>query len=314
MSAGGVLNDQHWHYVRVDRFGREANLTLDGYVQRFVLNGDFEKLNLDTEVIRGGRQTLVEWSAGWSVGDSTYQRLIPCSLVPEYLSSWQTCGSQKGLGFFSLLLLACRLQGATELPRWGMEIWIWGIRQDKKLVPFGWPNWSRQWPGSADKEPQIGYLSYSRICCRSVVELELEPKPQEALRASSFNSEPTEVCVFQVFFIKPGLELRKVQSGRRRADRGPRAPTPREPHSLPCPQMFIGGLVGAAQKNLAYRHNFRGCMENVIFNRVNIADLAVRRHSRITFEASGQGGSGRTGHQSRLESKEAEREEVLRGR
>lgn len=55
------------------------------------------------------------------------------------------------------------------------------------------------------------------------------------------------------------------------------------------PQMFIGGLVGAARKNLAYRHNFRGCMENVIFNRVNIADLAVRRHSRITFEASGLG-------------------------
>lgn len=53
--------------------------------------------------------------------------------------------------------------------------------------------------------------------------------------------------------------------------------------------MFIGGLVGAAQKNLGYRHNFRGCMENIIFNRVNIADLAVRRHSRITFEASGQG-------------------------
>lgn len=50
MSAGGVLNDQHWHYVRVDRFGRNANLTLDGYVQRFVLNGDFEMLNLDTEV------------------------------------------------------------------------------------------------------------------------------------------------------------------------------------------------------------------------------------------------------------------------
>jgi hypothetical protein len=33
-------------------------------------------------------------------------------------------------------------------------------------------------------------------------------------------------------------------------------------------------------------------MENVIFNRVNIADLAVRRHSRITFEASGQGDLG----------------------
>lgn len=60
------------------------------------------------------------------------------------------------------------------------------------------------------------------------------------------------------------------------------------PYSARPLQMFIGGLVGA-QKNLAYRHNFRGCMENVIFNRVNIADLAVRRHSRITFEASGLG-------------------------
>lgn len=91
------------------------------------------------------------------------------------------------------------------------------------------------------------------------------------------------------------------------------AHTPREPrHPHPAPQMFIGGLVGAAQKNLAYRHNFRGCIENIIFNRVNIADLAVRRHSRITFEASGQGGSGRTGHQSCLESKEVEQEEILR--
>lgn len=53
--------------------------------------------------------------------------------------------------------------------------------------------------------------------------------------------------------------------------------------------MFIRGLVGAAQKNLAYRHNFRGCIENVIFNRVNIADLAVRRHSRITFRGNWAG-------------------------
>ncbi|XP_043856724.1 contactin-associated protein 1 [Dromiciops gliroides] len=95
--AGGVLNDLHWHYLRLDRFGRDVNLTLDGEVQRFQLNGDFEKLNLDTE-------------------------------------------------------------------------------------------------------------------------------------------------------------------------------------------MFIGGLVRARQKNLAYRENFRGCMENVIFNRVNIADLAVQGHSRISSE------------------------------
>lgn len=61
------------------------------------------------------------------------------------------------------------------------------------------------------------------------------------------------------------------------------------------PQIFIGGLVGAARKNLAYRHNFRGCIENVIYNRINIAELAVRHHSRITFEASGQGGLRRQG-------------------
>lgn len=54
MSAGGVLNDLSWHYVRVDRYGREANLTLDGYVHRFVLNGDFERLNLENEVTKGG--------------------------------------------------------------------------------------------------------------------------------------------------------------------------------------------------------------------------------------------------------------------
>lgn len=54
MSAGGVLNDLSWHYVRVDRYGRHANLTLDGYVHRFILNGDFERLNLDSEVTKGG--------------------------------------------------------------------------------------------------------------------------------------------------------------------------------------------------------------------------------------------------------------------
>jgi hypothetical protein len=61
-------------------------------------------------------------------------------------------------------------------------------------------------------------------------------------------------------------------------------------------QIFIGGLVGAARKNLAYRHNFRGCIENVIYNRINIAEMAVMRHSRITFEASGQGDLGGQGH------------------
>lgn len=93
MSAGGVLNDQHWHYVRVDRFGREANLTLDGYEQRFVLNGDFERLNLDTEVSGGGRSHLVKWDAGWAGGGQHFSlpEVRLCFRVSEYASSsWQT--------------------------------------------------------------------------------------------------------------------------------------------------------------------------------------------------------------------------------
>lgn len=37
-------------------------------------------------------------------------------------------------------------------------------------------------------------------------------------------------------------------------------------------------------------------IENVIYNRINIAEMAVMRHSRITFEASGQGDLGGQGH------------------
>lgn len=54
--------------MRVDRYGREANLTLDGYVHRFVLNGDFERLNLDNEVTKGGAPllgvTMDKWGGG----------------------------------------------------------------------------------------------------------------------------------------------------------------------------------------------------------------------------------------------------------
>ena len=97
----------------------------------------------------------------------------------------------------------------------------------------------------------------------------------------------------------------------REREKGAHSAASREAYSSPRPQMFIGGLVGAAQKNLAYRHNFRGCIENVIFNRVNIADLAVRRHSRITFEASGQGDRGGRGIKA-AGTKWMERGEILR--
>lgn len=82
MSAGGVLNDLSWHYVRVDRYGREANLTLDGYVHRFVLNGDFERLNLDNEVTKGGAPLLGVTMDKWGGGNPLP---IPPLCMPERL-------------------------------------------------------------------------------------------------------------------------------------------------------------------------------------------------------------------------------------
>lgn len=121
-----------------------------------------------------------------------------------------------------------------------------------------------------------------------MVDLGLEPKPRGGQKAYNFNTDTWEMRI--------SSHLQSCVAGSAREARA-RDPAPRKPHPLPCPQMFIGGLVGAARKNLGYRHNFRGCIENIIFNRVNIADLAVRRHSRITFEASGQGiwGNGPSG-------------------
>ncbi|XP_074834871.1 contactin-associated protein 1 [Carettochelys insculpta] len=54
VTAGSLLDDQHWHALRIERRGRHLNLSLDGEVQRFRCNGDFEQLDLDTELFFGG--------------------------------------------------------------------------------------------------------------------------------------------------------------------------------------------------------------------------------------------------------------------
>lgn len=81
MSAGGVLNDLSWHYVRVDRYGREANLTLDGYVHRFVLNGDFERLNLENEVTKGGRKKGSRYTPQHPTSGNTFKAFGSKSVV-----------------------------------------------------------------------------------------------------------------------------------------------------------------------------------------------------------------------------------------
>lgn len=111
MSAGGVLNDLSWHYVRVDRYGREANLTLDGYVHRFVLNGDFERLNLENEVTKGG---VPFWGCdNRKVG---IHSPIPCARVR--VSSCHCSGPH---------------QRSTKM---GLEIQIWGAGGKAENCPL----------------------------------------------------------------------------------------------------------------------------------------------------------------------------------
>uniref|UniRef100_A0A8C8R524 Contactin associated protein 1 n=1 Tax=Pelusios castaneus TaxID=367368 RepID=A0A8C8R524_9SAUR len=52
--VGSLLDDQHWHTLRIERSGRHVNLSLDGEVKRFRCNGDFDQLDLDTELFFGG--------------------------------------------------------------------------------------------------------------------------------------------------------------------------------------------------------------------------------------------------------------------
>lgn len=50
MTLGSLLDDQHWHQFRLDRYRQFVNFSLDGEVLRFRLNGAFEQLDLDNEV------------------------------------------------------------------------------------------------------------------------------------------------------------------------------------------------------------------------------------------------------------------------
>uniref|UniRef100_A0A8C3SR49 Contactin associated protein 1 n=1 Tax=Chelydra serpentina TaxID=8475 RepID=A0A8C3SR49_CHESE len=59
VTVGSLLDDQHWHSLRIDRRGHHVNLSLDGEIQRFRCHGDFQQLDLDTEVEPVPSQRLV---------------------------------------------------------------------------------------------------------------------------------------------------------------------------------------------------------------------------------------------------------------
>uniref|UniRef100_H3AGW6 Laminin G domain-containing protein n=1 Tax=Latimeria chalumnae TaxID=7897 RepID=H3AGW6_LATCH len=54
VTTGSLLDDHHWHFVLIERYGRNINLTLDRHMQRFRTNGEFDHLDLDYELSFGG--------------------------------------------------------------------------------------------------------------------------------------------------------------------------------------------------------------------------------------------------------------------
>ncbi|XP_034272079.1 contactin-associated protein 1 [Pantherophis guttatus] len=54
MKLGSLLDDQHWHQFRLDRYRKYVNFSLDGEILQLRLNGEFEQLDLDTEIFFGG--------------------------------------------------------------------------------------------------------------------------------------------------------------------------------------------------------------------------------------------------------------------
>ncbi|KAM4691876.1 contactin-associated protein 1 [Rhinophrynus dorsalis] len=54
VKLGSLLDDQHWHSVYIERYGRDLNITLDGETKRIHCKGDFDQLDLDTELFFAG--------------------------------------------------------------------------------------------------------------------------------------------------------------------------------------------------------------------------------------------------------------------
>ncbi|XP_037671736.1 contactin-associated protein-like 4 isoform X2 [Choloepus didactylus] len=51
---GSLLDDEHWHSVLIQRWGRHVNFSLDEHKHRFHSQGDFDPLHLDHEISFGG--------------------------------------------------------------------------------------------------------------------------------------------------------------------------------------------------------------------------------------------------------------------
>lgn len=50
LTAGNILDDQHWHYVTIKRHGRQVNFTVDNQMVTGICKGEFRHLDLDSQV------------------------------------------------------------------------------------------------------------------------------------------------------------------------------------------------------------------------------------------------------------------------
>ncbi|TTC44339.1 Contactin-associated protein-like 5 [Bagarius yarrelli] len=64
VSSGSLLDDDHWHSVRISRYRRSMNFTLDEHTQSFRTNGEFDHLDLDYEINFGGMPASAKPSSG----------------------------------------------------------------------------------------------------------------------------------------------------------------------------------------------------------------------------------------------------------
>lgn len=54
MTVGNILDDQHWHYVTIKRYGRQVNFTVDSQTETAICNGEFTYMDLDKQLYVGG--------------------------------------------------------------------------------------------------------------------------------------------------------------------------------------------------------------------------------------------------------------------
>uniref|UniRef100_A0A8C5EUD0 Contactin associated protein 1 n=1 Tax=Gouania willdenowi TaxID=441366 RepID=A0A8C5EUD0_GOUWI len=54
LTAGSLLDNLHWHYVKIIRDGRQVNFTVDSQTVTAVCNGEFTHLDLDKQIYVGG--------------------------------------------------------------------------------------------------------------------------------------------------------------------------------------------------------------------------------------------------------------------